>query len=76
MRPGLCRLALTAHVNTSAGWPGGGGFVALAVAGITSRDPPLVRVTYLAMELTGRSVIALLNFAVLPTGLVMSLGTE
>lgn len=73
----LRKFALTAHVTSSVGWLGAvGGFLALAVAGLMSQDAQLVRATYLAMELTGWFVIVPLSLASLPTGLVMSLGTE
>jgi hypothetical protein len=73
----LRRFALTAHVTSSVGWLGAvGGFLALAVAGLTSQDGQVVRATYLAMEVIGWFVIVPLSFASLPTGLVMSLGTE
>ncbi len=74
---GLRKFALTAHVASSVGWLGAvGGFLALAVAGVTSQDAQMVRGTYLAMELTGWFVIVPLSLASLPTGLVLSLGTE
>jgi hypothetical protein len=56
--PGLRKLALTAHVTSSVGWLGAvAGFLALAVAGLTSEDAQMVRAAYLAMELTGWFVI-------------------
>ena len=77
MTPSLRKLALTAHVTASVGWLGAvAGFLALAVAGLTSQDAQMVRAAYLAMELTGWLVIVPLSLASLPTGLVMSLGTE
>jgi hypothetical protein len=73
----LRKLALVAHVTSSVGWLGAvAAFLALAVAGLTSQDPQLVRAVYLAMELTGWFVVVPLGLASLPTGLVMSLGTE
>lgn len=77
MTLGLRKFALTAHVTASVGWLGAvAGFLVLAIAGLTSQDAQLVRATYLAMELTGWCVIVPLSLASLPTGLVMSLGTE
>jgi hypothetical protein len=77
MIPSLRKLALTAHVTISVGWLGAvGGFLALALAGLTSESDQIVRAAYLAMELTGWFVIVPLCLASLPTGLVMSLGTE
>jgi hypothetical protein len=73
----LRKLALTAHVASSVGWLGAvGAFLALAIAGLTSQDAQLVRAAYLAMDLTGWFVIVPLSLASLPSGLVMSLGTE
>ncbi len=76
MTPRLSKLALTAHVTSSVGWLGAvAGFLALAVAGLTSQDAQMVRAAYLAMELTGWLVIVPLSLASLLTGLVQSLGT-
>jgi hypothetical protein len=76
MSHGLRKLTLTAHVTCSVGWLGAvAGFLALAVAGLTSQDAQLVRAAYLAMELTGWFVLVPLSFASLLTGLAQSLGT-
>lgn len=76
MTPGLRKLALTAHVTSTVGWLGAiAGFLALAIAGLTSRDVQTVRGAYLAMELTGWYVLVPLCVASLATGLVISLGT-
>lgn len=76
MTPGTRKLALTAHVTCSVGWLGAvGAFLALAIAGLTSTEPVMVRSAYLAMELTGWYVIVPLSLASLITGLVQSLGT-
>ena len=76
MKPGLRKLALTAHVTSSVGVLGAvAGFLALAVAGLNSPNAQLMRAAYLAMELITRLVIVPLIFASLLTGLVMSLGT-
>ena len=76
MAPGLRKLALTAHVACSVGWLGAvAGFLALAVAGLSSQVAPVVRSAYLAMDLTAWFVIVPLCFASLLTGLVQSLGT-
>jgi hypothetical protein len=75
--PRLRKLALTAHVTFSVGWLGAvAGFLALAVAGVTSEDAQLVRAAYLTMELTGWFVLVPLAVASLLTGLVQSLGTK
>ncbi|MGH3752839.1 MAG: DUF2269 domain-containing protein [Pseudonocardiaceae bacterium] len=76
MTPRLRKFALTAHVTSSVGWLGAvAGFLALAVAGLTSQDAQMVRAAYLAMELTSWFVIVPLAFASLLTGIVQSLGT-
>jgi hypothetical protein len=76
MTPRLGKFALTAHVTSSVGWLGAvAGFLALAIAGLTSQDAQMVRAAYLAMELTGWFVIIPLSLASLLTGLVQSLGT-
>jgi hypothetical protein len=76
MTPRLRKFALTAHVTSSVGWLGAvAGFLALAIAGLTSHDAQLVRAAYLGMELTAWFVIVPLSLASPLTGLVMSLGT-
>ena len=75
--PSLRKFALTAHIIFSVGWMGAvGGFLALAIAGLTSRDAQLVRAVYISMELIGWYIIVPLSFSSLLTGLVMSLGTD
>lgn len=77
MSPGVRKLALVAHVSSSVGWFGAVvAFVALAVAGLGSQDPDVVRGAYLMMELTGSFVLVPLSLASLATGLVQSLGTR
>jgi hypothetical protein len=77
MGPRLRKLALTAHVTSSVGWLGAvAGFLALAVAGLTSQDAGTVRAAYLAMELMGWFVLVPLALASLLTGLVQSVGTQ
>ena len=56
MSPGVRKFALTAHVTTSVGWFGAvAGFLALALAGLTSQEAQVVRGAYLAMGVTGWS---------------------
>jgi len=77
LTPTLRKLALTAHIISSVGWLGAiGGFLALAVAGLTGRDARIVGAAYLGMELTAWFVIVPLAFASLATGLIVSLGTH
>ena len=76
MTRGLRKFVLTGHITFAVGWIGAvTGFLALAVAGLTSQDAQMVRAAYLAMELTARFVIVPLSFAPLLTGPVLSLGT-
>jgi hypothetical protein len=76
MTPSLRKFALTAHVTSSVGLLGAiAGFLALAIAGLTSQDAQMVRAAYLAMELTAWFVIVPLSFASLLIGIVQSLGT-
>ena len=76
MSPGVRKLALTAHVASSVGWLGAvAAFLALALAGLLSKDPQRVRAAYLAMELTGWYVIVPLSLTSLLSGLVQALGT-
>jgi hypothetical protein len=77
LTPRLRKVALTAHVTFSVGWLGAVvAYLALAIAGLTSQEAPLVRAAYPAMDLIGWFVIVPLSFAALLSGLVQSLGTE
>lgn len=77
MPPRLRKLALTAHVTSSVSWLGAvAGFLALAVAGLTSQDAQMVRAAYLAMDVIAWFVIVPLCLAALLTGVVQSLGTR
>lgn len=76
MTPGLRKFALTTHVTSSVGWLGAvAGFLALAIAGLTSHDAQIIRAAYLGMELMAWVVIVPLSLASPLSGLVMSLGT-
>ena len=76
LTPRLRKVALTAHVACSVGSLGAvAGFLALAIAGLTSQDTQMVRAAYLAMELTAWFVIVPLVLGSLVTGLVQALGT-
>ena len=76
MTPALRKLALTAHVTSAVGWLGAVAcFLALAIAGLTSREAQEMRTAYLAMELIGWYVIVPLCSASLLTGVVQALGT-
>jgi hypothetical protein len=78
MMPARIRNAvLTAHVTSSVGWFGAvAAFLALAVTGLSSANPEIVRSVYIAMELVGWFVIVPFSLASLVSGLAQSLGTE
>lgn len=70
-------IALTTHISASLGWLGAVvAFLALAIAGLTSPNPVLVRSAYLAMELIGWFVIVPFSLASLLSGLIESFGTD
>src|SRR5437016_4259570 len=76
MSSGQRKFALTAHVTSSVGLLGSiAAFLALAVAGLISRDSEIVRAVYPAMDLIARFVIVPSVLAALLTGLIQSLGT-
>ena len=77
LSPGLRKVALTAHVMSSIGWFGAvAAFLTLALVGMTSQDPQLVRAAYLTMKLTAWFVIVPFAFVSLLSGIVSSLGTK
>ena len=77
MTPRLRKLVLTAHITISVGWLGAvAGFLALNIAGLTSRDVGVVHSAYFAMNLIGRYVVVPLSLSALATGLIESLNTE
>ena len=76
MQPKVRKLALTAHVTSSAGWIGAVVVVlVLGVVGLASQDVDLVRGVYLAMQPIAWYGLVPFSLASLVTGLVMSLGT-
>lgn len=77
MTPRFQRLALLAHITFSVGWFGAVvPYLALVMAGLTSRDVQLVRAAYLSMELIGWNVLVPFSVAALLSGLVQSLFTQ
>jgi hypothetical protein len=75
--PRLRNTTLTLHIISSVGWLGAvTAFLTLAIAGLMSSDPTIVRGAYVSMELTGWYVIVPLSGAALVTGLVQSLGSK
>lgn len=76
MTPLVRKVALVAHIVTSVGSLGAvTGFLALAVAGLTSEDTQTMTSVYVAMDVIARSVILPLVLVSLMTGLIQSLGT-
>jgi hypothetical protein len=70
------RFAPTAHVTTSVGWLGAVAcFLALAVVGLSSRQPLEVQAAYLAMEMVCWAVIVPLSLLSPATGIAQSLWT-
>jgi hypothetical protein len=77
LSPSGRRLWLTTHIGTSVGWLGAVvTSLALAVIGVTSTDPELVRSVYVTLELIGWMVLVPFSLGSLGTGLVQSLGTR
>lgn len=75
MPPAIRKLALTVHVTASVASLGAvGGFLALAIVGITGEDGT-ARAAYGAMPVLAWSVILPLVAAALVTGIIQSLGT-
>ena len=76
LTPFFRKFNLTAHISFSVGWFGAvAGFLALAIAGLTSQDSQMVRSSYITMELIGWFIIVPACLFSLSTGLVQSLGT-
>jgi hypothetical protein len=76
MSPSMRNFVLTTHVASSVGTLGAVvGFLALALAGLTSPDVQTVRSSYIAMEPIAWWVIVPLILGSLTTGIVQSLGT-
>jgi hypothetical protein len=77
MSSSLRKVTLTAHVTSSIGWFGAvSAFLALALVGMTSQDPEIVRAAYLMMGVTAWFVIVPFAFVSGLTGIVSSLGTK
>lgn len=72
----LRKLVLTLHVMSSLGWAGAVAvFVVLDIATLTSPDPQLGRVLWLALQAAGWSLLVPLAFASLVTGVILALGS-
>ena len=77
MKPGLRKLALSAHLTFSVGWIGTVVvYLALGLLATNNSDVANVRGAWMAMELIGWYVIVPLAVASFLTGLVMALGTK
>lgn len=77
LTPGQRKFTLTAHVIVSVGWIGiVVGFGALAVAGLASSDPRLVRASYVAMDFSYRMVVVPFGLATLISGIISSVSTD
>ena len=76
MTAGLRKIALTTHITASVGWLGSVvTFLALAITGLNSDDPQIVRAAYLSMHLTTWFVIVPFCVASFLTGIIESVGT-
>jgi hypothetical protein len=76
MTTGVRKLALTTHITASVGWLGSvAGFLALALAGLSSPESEIVRAAYIGMHLTTWYVIVPFCFASLITGVIEGIGT-
>ena len=77
MTPFFRKFGLTAHITFSVGWFGAvAGFLALAVAGLTSENPQIVVSSYISMDLITWFVIVPACFGTLVTGVIQSLATQ
>jgi hypothetical protein len=77
MKPGLRKVALSAHLTFSVGWIGSVvAYLALGLLAVNSSDAANVRSAWMAMELIGWYVIVPLAVASFTTGMVMALGTK
>lgn len=76
MTQGIRKVALTTHVVSSIGWLGSvAAFLALAIAGLVSPAPDVVRSAYVAMHVITWYVIVPFCVAALLTGVVEGIGT-
>ena len=67
MTRGARKVALTTHVTSSVSWLGAvAAFLALAIAGVASKDAEIVRAAYVAMHLVTWLVIVPMSLPHLP----------
>jgi hypothetical protein len=77
MPPPIRKIALTVHLSSSVGWLGAVvAYLVFDVTVATSRDPALVRDSWVAMGRLVSVAIIPLALASLVTGLVMAVGTR
>lgn len=77
MSPFFRKFGLTAHITFSVGWFGAvAGFLALAIAGLTSDNSQIVVSSYISMDLITWFVILPACFGTLITGIIQSLATQ
>lgn len=77
LSPAVSKLNLTAHITFSAGWIGAiAGFLGLAIAGLISQSPQIVRSMYIGMEVIAWFVIIPFCISAFLTGVVQSLTTQ
>lgn len=75
--PRVRKFALTVHVVCSVGWLGAvGTFLALAIGGLVSENPAVVRSAYVSMEVTAWTVIVPMSLASPLSGIIQGLGTS
>jgi hypothetical protein len=74
MSANIRKLSLTAHITLSVGWLGSVACsLALAIAGLVSRDAHVVRASYVALGLTTAWITIPLSFGSLLGGVVQSI---
>ena len=72
----LRKLVLTVHVVVSVGWIGiEAGLLALGLTGLYTRDPEVLRATYVAAGIFGGIFLVPVSMGTLVTGVLLSFGT-
>jgi len=77
MTPFFRKFGLMAHITFSIGWFGAiAGFLALAIAGLTSESSQIIVSSYISMDMISWFVIIPACLGTLLTGIIQSLGTQ
>lgn len=77
LSPFFRKVSLIAHITFSVGWFGAvAAFLAIAIVGLISQEPLLVRSAYIAMEVVVWFIIVPACLGALITGLIQSFGTN